>query len=149
MSDLQKISADSEFAPDIKTVGAQSKYDDTNGDGVSDVFSVRFVGGIDILDYDEVGIEILPAVGANTADSPIVRSANTVYTSIMEEGNPVTAQEKGCRYFLAFIVDGIPLDAENTATITFAYRFYAKSGNTTYYSETATVMYGFDGVSVN
>ena len=134
----------------VKNFGAQNKFDDLNNDGTNDAFSVRFVGGIDSENYDSVGIEIITTVGEKTAQTPHTETSQTVYTSVIENGETVLATTKGSAYFIAFIIPDIPLDLElgDGEYISFKYRFFAENGNTTLYSEYITVTYTADGVPV-
>ncbi len=138
-------------SPNVNNFGAQMKYEDLNGDKTNDAFSVRFVGGIDSLDYDHVGIEITLTVGDDTADAPVKQTSHTVYGNIWADGVSLKPENKGCKYFMAFIIPDVPLDLElaDGEHIVFKYRFFAVNDAETLYSEYGTTAYNADGTLVS
>ncbi len=143
---VQDIMSYGSFAPDIVNIGVQEALKDTNEDLENDAYSVRFVGGINSRNYDEVGIEIVTTVGATTDTQALVKTATTVYTGVMADGNQVSAADRYCTYFIAFIVDGIPLGLGET--VSFEYRFFTVKDGVKAYSETATVSYDANGTLI-
>ena len=133
----------------VKNFGTQNKLEDLNNDGTNDAFSVRFVGGIDSLNYDAVGIELIPTIGGKTASEAITETSQVVYESIIENGASVSADLKGSAYFMAFTIPDISLELGEGEYISFKYRFFAVNGETTLYSEYITVAYTADGIPVN
>ena len=127
------------FAPDVVSIGHQHMTG-------TDSFDVRFVGGINSTDYDEVGIEIITTVGNVTASTPTVETAKTVYSSIIADETTVNASDRYCEHLVAFVATGIPTDGD--AAIQFKYRFFATKDGTTYYSEYSTASYNADGTPV-
>lgn len=127
------------FAPDVVSVGYQQMKQ-------ADSYNVRFVGGINTLDYDEVGIEITTTIGDKTSATPVVETSKGVYSSIMADGNTVTAADRYCEHFIAFTVAGIPLDQE--IAVEFEYRFFAVKDGVKYYSEYSVAAFNADGTPV-
>jgi hypothetical protein len=111
-----------------------------------DTYDVRFVGGINTLDYDEVGIEITTTIGDRTATTPVVETTKSVYSSIMADGNTVTADDRYCEHFIVFTVAGIPLNQE--IAVEFEYRFFAVKDGVKYYSEYSVAAFNTDGTPV-
>lgn len=138
LAEIHSIMETGSFAPDIVlNIGVQ------RSDIADNRYNVRFVGGINSFDYDEVGIEITATHGETTAATPTERTATTVYSSIMAGGDEVTASSQHCKYFTAFVVTGIP--SNGTEAISFEYRFFAVKDGVKYYSESGVVSFNADG----
>lgn len=132
------------LAHDIYSRGTQTKYEDTNDDSVNDSFAVRFVGAINTLEYDEVGIEIIPSVGSQKG-SLKSKTSRTAYTSIIADSEVINASDSYCSHFIVFTVTGIPLDFASETDIAFEYRFFAVKDGKICYSGIETVTFNADG----
>lgn len=129
MDDLTTIMQSGNFGRDaIACKGVQSRVD-------GDKYAIRFLGSVDALDYDTVGMEITATVGGKTSE--LVKAvATTVYSSVLADGAPVTADSNLCSYFSAFIVGDIPIGT----AVTFRVRPYTVKGETILYSASTTVV---------
>lgn len=141
---INSILTEGTVAHDIYVVGTQTKYEDTDADAENDAFAVRFIGAVNTLGYDEVGIEITPTVGTQTG-SLTSKTSKTVYTSVMAQGETINASDKYCSHFIIFTVSGIPLGLDSETDIAFEYRFFAVKDGETYYSDLKTVTFNADG----
>lgn len=138
--EVYKIMEEGSFAPDIVNVGHQQLMGD-------DFYNVRFLGGINSLDYDEVGFEIITMIGSEAADTPLVVTSSAVYGSMMADGEEVAASAYFCEYFIAFTVTEIPKELSDG--VTFCYRFFGVRDGVKYYSEYGTAAYNADGTLAN
>ncbi len=96
---------DSEYTVSLeKTTDAQFRGVQKGNDGKS----VRFIGSIDTLDCEGVGLEIV--CGSNKGDT----STQTVYTSVIADGKTVTAGELGSEYLFTAVVKFENTDVSGT-----------------------------------
>ena len=99
--------------------------------------TVRFVGKLDALNekYDKVGF-VLTANGMS-----YTMTADKAYTSILADGEPLTAESEGCKYFYTFAVENIPTDQ---GTIRFTVTPYVYLNGKTDVIMGATVSFGYN-----
>lgn len=103
---------------DVGFAGVQSWKNDTEA-------SVRFVGKLDVISdengqpYTAVGFDLT----ANGKPNKTPIAANVVYTSIIADGEPVSAASLGTSYLFTYVVSG--MDATVNADITFTVTPYA------------------------
>ena len=98
---------------------------------------IRFVGKLDALNekYDKVGF-VLTANGMS-----YTMTADKAYTSILADGEPLTAESEGCRYFYTYAVDNIPTDQ---GIIRFTVTPYVSLKGQTDVIMGATVSFGYN-----
>ena len=98
---------------------------------------IRFVGKLDALNekYDKVGF-VLTANGMS-----YTMTADKAYTSILADGEPLTAESEGCRYFYTYAVDNIPTDQ---GIIRFTVTPYVSLNGQTDVIMGATVSFGYN-----
>ena len=100
-----------------------------------EAYSVRFVGVVNSLSYDEVGFKI--TCGERNFDTACSR----VYTSIAGDGDDYTAAALGGNYIFAVAIKNIPTDGK----VTFTVKPYFVVDNQTYYGTAYTVTYNAEG----
>ena len=85
-------------------VGAQ-----LSGSADDETRNVRFVGGVagDYSGVDEVGVQIIATYG-NGQKKVFEGQTNTVYESIVANGEPVHAGDNGVDYFYTAVISGVP-----------------------------------------
>ncbi len=123
----------------IKNLGVQSTKVN-NG-----AFDIRFVAGLNDLNYSQSGFEIIRVEAGGTSSTTVDKFTNTVYTSLTgydEDGNQKVysaMDDFGCKYLSAIAVKNIPADK----TVTFILRPYllSKDGAVKTYGTTCTVTY--------
>ncbi len=69
--------------------------------------AIRFLVGLDMLYYKEVGVEMDRWSDEEGWTSTRVLSSSSVYTSIEAGGETITAVEEGVRYFLKVVIEDI------------------------------------------
>ena len=115
---------------------------DTTDDIPDNTYSVRFVGVIDSLDYEEVGFEISTAANGEITGG----RCEKLYTSVVGDGDDYTASELGGNYIFAYAIKDIPT---SVGTVTFTVKpYYVVKVNevpTTYYGTAYTVTYNAEG----
>ncbi|MBQ8817122.1 MAG: hypothetical protein IJZ83_00945 [Clostridia bacterium] len=118
-------------------VGVQNTTVNTNTtDDIPDnTYSVRFVGVVNSLAYDEVGFKI--TCGERNFDT----ACKYVYTSIAGDGDDYTAAALGGNYIFAVAIKNIPTEGE----VTFTVKPYFVVDNQTYYGTAYTVTYNAEG----
>lgn len=99
-----------------------------------EAYSVRFVGVVDKLEYDEIGFKI---TGSNGEDYSF--ACKTVYSSIQGDGEDVSAAELGGNYIFAATVYNIPVGYDGA--ITFTVQPYTRVGETRTYGTAYDVTY--------
>ncbi|MBR4013286.1 MAG: hypothetical protein IKJ00_03230 [Clostridia bacterium] len=100
-----------------------------------EAYSVRFVGVVNSLAYDEVGFKI--TCGERNFDT----ACKYVYTSIAGDGDDYTAAALGGNYIFAVAIKNIPTEGE----VTFTVKPYFVVDNQTYYGTAYTVTYNAEG----
>lgn len=103
-----------------------------------EAYSVRFVGVVDKLEYDEIGFKI---TGSNGEDYSF--ACKTVYSSILGDDEDVSAAELGGNYIFAATVYNIPVDYNGN--ITFTVQPYTRVGKTRTYGTAYDVTYNEGG----
>ena len=97
------------------------------------VFDVRFCAVIDSLDYSEVGFEIVAVDADGTELNRFRHASSQVYESVLALGEPVTAQELGGKYLIAYAILDIP---DDLGTVVFQITPYAVRNGITYFGDT-------------
>ena len=72
----------------------------------NDSTKIRILAGLDMLYYGQVGFEI-ELYSADALQGSVDSSVNTVFSSIVADGETVTAASKGHRYLTAVQINGI------------------------------------------
>ena len=132
-----------ESVPDAGEAYAQSKNYTYEG---NEVYAVRFLSTIsaDALGYQSVGFDIKATYEGG--EQSFSKDVTTVYTSVMANGEPVTATQLGGDYIFAVTVDRISI--AKYGEITFEVRPYVVTDKgVKLYSDTCIFVYN-DGVVV-
>ena len=123
------FTTDFEKSSDAQVRGGQKSNDGT---------AVRFIGGIDTLNCNGVGFEITAndkTWGLNPTDI-----TGTVYTSILADGEQVTADSLASEYLFCAEIGGIPVGTESVEFTVKAFKLV--NGKRVYSSEeTVTVKF--------
>ena len=122
-------------------------YEGVQEGTVDDVFSVRFVGTVDSLNYSEVGFEITATMDGAKANS-WTKSTNTVYSKLIGNTDTgiveYTKENLSGEYIYALTIQGVPTEG----TVTFNVTTYGIVDGVEVVGETYAVTYT-DGVYVN
>lgn len=104
---LKSVSANN---TDVKTVGAQLSTDTIRDEQGKESQSVRFVAGVNSLDYKQIGFTVTEVNHKAYWDI----NGTTVYESILANGENgierVNASDYGCTYLFALTITGIPVE---------------------------------------
>ena len=126
-----------EYRYGLDSYGSQCKLDTDN-------YSVRFVSTVNSLDVDAIGYEI-KATGAGV-DKEWDKTCSTVYTSILANGTPFSAETLGGTYICTMTVQDISI--EQYGEITFTATPYILVDGRKLYADPIAVVY-HDGVIQN
>lgn len=115
-------------------VGVQNTEKYTATPENQEAYSIRFIGVVNSLEYNEVGFEI-----STTANAGITGGrCEKLYTSVVGDGDDYTASELGGNYIFAYAIKDIPT---SVGTVTFTVKPYVVKDSVTYYGTAYTVTY--------
>ena len=102
-----------------------------NSTVTNDTVNVRFLTSVKSLDFDSLGVKIDAYIGEvdGTPDKYIDATVKTVYTSVVADGETVTAAELGGAYISAVEIAGVPAASDDTIVFVLT-TSYVKDGET-------------------
>ena len=100
--------------------GAAVGFDGVQSSVADGSAMIRFIGTVDLIDgtYEEFGFVL------NALSKEYVTKTSKVYTSILADGEPVTAEEEGVNYLFTYVVSGMDV-TEMTGNVSFSVTPYA------------------------
>lgn len=112
--------------------GAQSNVDDPDG------FAIRFIGGIDALYGNAVGFKVKATYTKDNmpVTTETTMTTSTVYSSIIEVSQTVTAEQLGSNYLFLMSVNKLPY---TVGTVNFEIVPFVEHGGKPCYGDTVYI----------
>ncbi len=96
------------FTDMLPRLSAYQTTDVTDG-----TYDIRFVSLMDHINCEKIGYKLEVTYGGKTVEKQI--QCNYVYTSILADGQPVSAETLGAKYIFALHLNGVPASGGNVS----------------------------------